>query len=88
MQRQGACNAHLDNARVERYCAPNAACLGLLERAIQHGLSARGYYRVLKVARTIADMSARPQIEVTHIAEALTLRSLDRRAGCGDPSRE
>ncbi len=88
MQRQGACNAHLDNATVERCCAPNAACLGLLERAMQHGLSARGYYRVLKVARTIADMSARPQIEVAHIAEALTLRSLDRRAGCGDRSRE
>jgi magnesium chelatase family protein len=79
IQRQGACNAHLDNAAVERYCTPNAAGLGVLERAMQHlGLSARGYHRVLKVARTIADMSGGPQIEVGHITEALALRSLDR----------
>ena len=81
LHRQGVCNAHLDNATVERYCKPNAAGLGLLEHAMQFGLSARGYHRVLKVARTIADISARPQIEVVHIAEALTLRSLDRRPG-------
>jgi magnesium chelatase family protein len=41
-------------------------------------MSARGYHRVLKVARTIADMSGRPLIEVVHISEALALRSLDR----------
>jgi magnesium chelatase family protein len=79
IQRQGACNAHLNNAAMERYCTPNAAGLGVLERAMQHfGLSARGYHRVLKVARTIADMNGRPQIEASHITEALTLRSLDR----------
>ena len=42
------------------------------------GLSARGYNRVLKVARTIADMSGQSRIEVAQIAEALALRSLDR----------
>jgi magnesium chelatase family protein len=69
----------LDNAAVERYCTPSAAGLEVLERAIKHlGLSARGYHRVLKVARTIADMSGGPQIEVRHITEALALRSLDR----------
>jgi magnesium chelatase family protein len=79
MRRQAVCNAHLNNAAVERFCTPNAAGLGLLERAIQQlGLSARGYHRVLKVARTIADMSGSPQIEVAHISEALALRSLDR----------
>jgi magnesium chelatase family protein len=53
--------------------------LGVLERAMQHlGLSARGYHRVLKVARTIADMSGQSQIEVVQITEALALRSLDR----------
>jgi magnesium chelatase family protein len=79
MQRQGACNALLNNAAVERYCTPNAAGLGVLERAMQHlGLSARGYHRVLKVARTIADMNGRPQIEAKHISEAVALRSLDR----------
>jgi predicted ATPase with chaperone activity len=64
---------------VERYCAPNAAGLAILERAMQHlGLSARGYHRVLKVARTIADMSGKSQIEAAQITEALALRSLDR----------
>jgi magnesium chelatase family protein len=42
------------------------------------GFSARGYHRILKVARTLADMSGGPQIEVGHITEALALRSLDR----------
>jgi magnesium chelatase family protein len=79
IQRQGACNANLDNAAVERYCTPNAAGLAVLERAMQRlGLSARGYHRILKVARTLADMSGGPQIEVGHITEALALRSLDR----------
>jgi magnesium chelatase family protein len=45
----------------------------------QLGLSARGYHRVLKVARTIADMDGREQIDPGHISEALALRSLDRR---------
>jgi magnesium chelatase family protein len=79
MQRQGGCNANLDNVAVERHCMPNAACLVLLERAIrQLGLSARGYHRVLKVARTIADMDGQKQIQQGHISEALALRSLDR----------
>jgi magnesium chelatase family protein len=79
MRRQGGCNAGLDNAAVERHCTLNAACIGVLERAmLQLGLSARGYHRVLKVARTIADMGGRKQIELAHITEALAVRSLDR----------
>ena len=79
IRRQGACNARLDNAGVERHCTPSAAGLEILERAIKHlGLSARSYHRVLKVARTIADMSGGSQIEVRHLTEALALRSLDR----------
>lgn len=79
MRRQGGCNAALDNAAVERHCTANGACLGLLERAMQQlGLSARGYHRVLKVARTIADMDGHKQIELGHVSEALALRSLDR----------
>ena len=79
IRRQGGCNAGLDNAAVERHCTPNAAGLGILERAMQQlGLSARGYHRVLKVARTIADMGGRTQIELAHVTEALALRSLDR----------
>ncbi len=79
IRRQGICNALLDNAAVERYCTPNAAGLGVLERAMQQfGLSARGYHRVLKVARTIADMSGRLQLDLANVSEALALRSLDR----------
>ena len=79
IRRQGGCNAGLDNAAVERHCTPNAAGLDVLERAMQQlGLSARGYHRVLKVARTIADMGDRAQIEPAHVSEALALRSLDR----------
>jgi magnesium chelatase family protein len=79
VRRQGTSNAHLDNSAVDRYCTPNTAGLDVLERAIRRlGMSARGYHRVLKVARTIADMSGRPLIEVAHISEALALRSLDR----------
>jgi magnesium chelatase family protein len=79
MRRQGGCNAGLDNAAVERHCSANAASLGLLERAMrQLGLSPRGYHRVLRVARTIADMDGHEQIELGHIGEALALRSWDR----------
>jgi magnesium chelatase family protein len=79
MRRQAVCNAYLNNAAIERFCTPNAAALGVLERAMQQlGLSARGYHRVLKVARTIADMSGSARVELGHVTEALALRSLDR----------
>jgi magnesium chelatase family protein len=88
IHRQGACNALLNNAAVERYCTPNADGLGVLERAMQHlGLSARGYHRVLKVARTIADMNGQPKIEANHITEAVALRSWDRGKNSGGRSR-
>jgi len=80
VQRQGICNAHMVNAAVEYYCTPDTAGLDVLERAMKRlGMSARGYHRILKVARTIADMSGRPLIEAAHISEALALRSLDRK---------
>jgi magnesium chelatase family protein len=93
IRRQGVCNGQLDHASVEGFCTPNAAGLAILERAMHHlGLSARGYHRVLKVARTIADMCGGPQIEVGHITEALALRSLDRqgvaRAALDQPMRQ
>ena len=80
IRRQGVLNASLDSAAVERHCTPNSAGLRLLERAMsQLGLSARGYNRVLKVARTIADMDGQKGLEQRHVSEALSLRSLDRR---------
>lgn len=76
--RQGVCNARLEPGGVERHCGPDGAGLALLEKAMrQLCLSARGYHRVLKVARTVADLDGRPHVEFTHVAEALALRRLE-----------
>ena len=58
----------------------NPAALELLARAMrQLGLSARAYHRVLRVARTVADLAGSPGVGAEHVAEAITLRQLDRR---------
>lgn len=63
----------------ERYCALTPGCLALLEEAVdQFNLSARAYQRVLRVSRTIADLAGMPDIAPPHIAEALSLRTLDK----------
>jgi magnesium chelatase family protein len=78
-QRQGKPNSHLRSGEVERWCAASAECDTLLRRAIgQLGLSARGYHRVLKVARTIADLGGRDALITSDIAEAIGYRRLDR----------
>lgn len=79
MARQQATNARLNNREVERYCRPSAAGAALLERAATMlNLSARAYHRVLKVARTIADLAGEDRVDAAHISEAMTLRRLDR----------
>ncbi len=79
-RRQGVCNVRLSNALTEQHCAPDSEGADLLERALQRfGLSARAYHRLLKVARTIADLSQAEKIAPSHIAEAISLRRLDRR---------
>ena len=74
------CNAQLDAAAIRRYCVMTDDASELLRAAFSSlGLSARGHDRILRVARTIADLSASPLIEAAHIAEAIRLRSLDRK---------
>jgi magnesium chelatase family protein len=79
LQRQGASNARLDNAGVERHCTPDREGAALLGQALERlGLSARGYHRVLKVARTIADLAGAQAVGGAHVAEAVQYRRLDR----------
>jgi len=73
-------NAHMETKEIRRYCPISEESKDLLRLAINKlGLSARAYDRILKVARTIADLDARPDIEQAHVAEAIQYRSLDRR---------
>jgi len=72
-------NAHLSGKEVEEQCRLSEDDSKLLDRAMENlGLSARGYYKVLKVARTIADMEGRDDIETLHLTEAFGYRGLDR----------
>jgi magnesium chelatase family protein len=74
-QRQGACNAALTPADLDRHCALDAAGSALLQRAAERlGWTGRGLHRVLKVARTIADLAGSERIGTAHIAEALQSR--------------
>jgi magnesium chelatase family protein len=73
------CNAHMLPRHLRVYCRLDAGGRQLLEAAMGRlGLSARGYDRVLKVARTIADLAGVESIGVEHVAEAIQYRSLDR----------
>lgn len=78
------CNAQMNTKLVRKVCALDDAGSALLKRAIQSlNLSARAYDRILKVARTIADMDCSEQIRSTHIAEAIQYRNLDRQGWLG-----
>jgi len=71
-------NAHLPAGMIKQYCRLENACLELMEKAIRKfHLSARGYHRVLKVSRTIADLENAPEIRPHHMAEAIQYRSID-----------
>ena len=72
-------NAQMGTRQIRHYCDLSTECERLLERAMSHqGLSARAHDRILKVARTIADLDGAPQIESKHITEAIQYRALDR----------
>ena len=73
------CNAQIPEGRLEDYCPLSPKVTGLMARAMSGlGLSVRGYDRIIKVARTIADLTACEAIDTDHVAEAIQLRSLDR----------
>ena len=82
LARQNKSNAKLEVKEIDALCIPSEAGEALLKNAIQRmGLSARAYHRILKVARTIADLAGVDAIEVGHIAEAIQYRRLDRSTG-------
>ncbi len=73
------CNAQIATKELREYCRIDAASQTLLNKAMERlGLSARAYDRILKVARTIADLAESPDIKMEHLAEAIQFRSLDR----------
>ncbi len=73
------CNAHMSGRQVKRYCQLDDASRRLLEMAVERlGLSARAYNRILKMARTIADLASEAQLSPAHVSEAIQYRSLDR----------
>lgn len=73
------CNAQMTNRMLHEFAEPDAAGLTLLRTAMDRfNLSARAYDRILKVARTIADLDGAATVQSHHLAEAIGYRSLDR----------
>ncbi|MGR9107833.1 MAG: YifB family Mg chelatase-like AAA ATPase [Gammaproteobacteria bacterium] len=80
LRRCGAANAAMNATDVKKYCRLNDSGYQLIEQAMNRfGLSHRAYHRILKVARTIADLAGSETIEVAHVSEAIGYRRLDRR---------
>lgn len=79
LERQGCLNKDLAVQAMDRHCALAPAARNLLHRAMDRlGLSARAYHRVIRLARTVADLAGEDAISETHIGEAIQLRCLDR----------
>lgn len=78
------CNAQIATQELRKYCRVDKEGQALLQRAMERlGLSARAYDRILKVARTIADLAGSTEITTGHLAEAIQYRSLDREGWAG-----
>jgi len=79
ISRAGVANASLTPQQIKRFCGLNERCQQILEQAVTKlGLSHRAYHRILKVARTIADLADSQTIELPHLSEAISYRRLDR----------
>lgn len=73
------CNAAMNSKQIEKYCPLDETCREVLERIIENmGLSARACSRIIKLARTIADLAGNRDIRPEHISEAAGYRILDR----------
>ncbi len=73
-------NARMSDSEIKRHCRVDGESQQLLEMAMEKlGLSARAYKRILKVARTIADLDGREELQASHVAEAIQYRNLDRK---------
>ena len=74
-------NAAMTSRHIRKYCVLDDATSRIHENAVEKlGFSARAYHRILKIARTIADLAGALDIEKAHIAEAIGYRTLDRKA--------
>jgi magnesium chelatase family protein len=79
LNRQGKTNSRLGVKEIDQHCALDSASENLLKQAISRlNLSARAYHRILKLARTIADLASVEKISNQHIAEAIQYRRLDK----------
>jgi len=73
-------NSEMKPKEIKEFCVLKPAVLDLLRHAVnQMGLSARGYFRILKVSRTIADLENAEEIDINHVSEALSFRSREDR---------
>jgi len=79
------CNAQMGSRHIKKHCETDETSGRLLKTAVDKlGLSARAYNRILKIARTIADIDGGPDIRTNHISEAIQYRTLDRGRGIGN----